>query len=501
MRRFRKLVFPTSIVLAAAIAAGCGGNGSKPQIASFTASPAALPRGGGPVTFQWSATHARSFTIEPFVGAVSGTSATFVVTTGATFTLSARNASGFDRAQTTVTVGAPMTVSGAVYEAVRGNIPGLSVFVLGQDDVLPVVTTGDGSFTLDGVVAPYDLVVASTIAPVAFEYRGVTRPDPFVVLPFDPITLPAISAPPSTASASGTLSGVTFPLTGTQFVIGEAFGTRVLPTSSVPNAGSGDWTCTSMWVGPPAIDQTCSALVGSGNAGGDPDYRFGSRVETLPAGAVSTGETITLTSIPTRHVTGTASTAAGIPLVPFPAIRLAPAIAFDIPIDFMSANLLVSSTGASYSWGIPALPQGGSYALFETSMPGSNVIEAFRLESGARDLVESPAPTQELPLPGTQIDLSSRFARALPPGVIGADFFTFGAGQLYVLSAEPQFTLDDVGAGELGLAPQTAPSTVTWQSLGFGMFGSMDEALDPAGPSGDLYFGGNSTPRGFQLVP
>jgi len=75
-----------------------------PTIASFTATPAALPEGGGNVTLNWATTGATSVSIDNGIGIVTGTSKVVPVTTTKTFTLTATNAIGSPTAQTSVVV-------------------------------------------------------------------------------------------------------------------------------------------------------------------------------------------------------------------------------------------------------------------------------------------------------------------------------------------------------------------------------------------------------------
>jgi len=79
--------------------------GGPPVIASFTASPASLPAGGGSVTLAWSVTGADQITIDQGVGAVAGTQVQSDISSTTVFTLTASNAAG------TVTQSAIATVA------------------------------------------------------------------------------------------------------------------------------------------------------------------------------------------------------------------------------------------------------------------------------------------------------------------------------------------------------------------------------------------------------
>ncbi|MCK6548515.1 right-handed parallel beta-helix repeat-containing protein, partial [Myxococcota bacterium] len=77
-----------------------------PIIATFTATPAWVPRGGGTVTLSWSVTGADVSSIAPSPGVVTGQSTVQVtVTATTTFTLTAANGSGVATAEVTVRAG------------------------------------------------------------------------------------------------------------------------------------------------------------------------------------------------------------------------------------------------------------------------------------------------------------------------------------------------------------------------------------------------------------
>jgi hypothetical protein len=91
-------------------AAGTGGSvPGAPAVASFTATPATLPEGGGRVTLAWEVTDADAITIDHGVGVVTGTSTRTMVTATTTFTLTAKNAMGSTSKSAVVTVGGSAT--------------------------------------------------------------------------------------------------------------------------------------------------------------------------------------------------------------------------------------------------------------------------------------------------------------------------------------------------------------------------------------------------------
>jgi uncharacterized repeat protein (TIGR01451 family) len=84
-----------------------------PQIASFTASPAAVPTVGGSTTLSWSTSGATTVSIDNGVGAVATAGSMLVQPPGGTttYTLTASNAGGTQKTSVTVTAPLPVAVS------------------------------------------------------------------------------------------------------------------------------------------------------------------------------------------------------------------------------------------------------------------------------------------------------------------------------------------------------------------------------------------------------
>ena len=101
-----------ALLAATTLLAACGEGGSvgsptaqlRPVIDSFAATPSSIEAGGS-ATLSWSVTGATSLSIEPGVGAVTGTTFTVRPTTTTTYTLIAGNAVGTSQATATVTIG------------------------------------------------------------------------------------------------------------------------------------------------------------------------------------------------------------------------------------------------------------------------------------------------------------------------------------------------------------------------------------------------------------
>jgi hypothetical protein len=98
-----------------------------PIIASFTASPAALPDGGGTATLSWTVTGATSVSLDHGIGNVTASSQSVSVTATATYTLTATNAIGTSTATTSIVVGSDTGVDppgGGRFAAVIAPVDG-----------------------------------------------------------------------------------------------------------------------------------------------------------------------------------------------------------------------------------------------------------------------------------------------------------------------------------------------------------------------------------------
>ena len=125
----RAAAFVAAAFIATLIAA-CGGNDysaadpAGPSIATFTASPATQPFGGGQIVLSWSAPGATTLVIDGGVGDVSGlTSKAVNVTANTTFTLTATNPYGSATATTAVTVAAQPAPAITSFTATPASLP------------------------------------------------------------------------------------------------------------------------------------------------------------------------------------------------------------------------------------------------------------------------------------------------------------------------------------------------------------------------------------------
>jgi hypothetical protein len=96
-----------AVALASLLVAACGGTTDPaPVIASFSASPSSAAH-GTPITLEWSVSDATSLSIDPGVGAVTGTTRTVAPCATTTYTLTASGPGGSATRTARVTVAAP----------------------------------------------------------------------------------------------------------------------------------------------------------------------------------------------------------------------------------------------------------------------------------------------------------------------------------------------------------------------------------------------------------
>lgn len=159
-----------------------------PTITSFTATPSALPPGGGSVTLAWATTDASTLGIDNGVGAVSGSSVVVNVAASTTFTLTATNPSGTATKQAAVVVGAGIdryvdVAAGSdanactqaapcktIGKGLLGAASGATVFL--ADGAYGTATQGPGATIPDGVTLKASNAGAAVLTNIALKAAG-----------------------------------------------------------------------------------------------------------------------------------------------------------------------------------------------------------------------------------------------------------------------------------------------------------------------------------------
>ncbi|MGZ5758645.1 MAG: beta strand repeat-containing protein [Caldimonas sp.] len=127
-----------------------------PTIASFTATPASLPAGGGSVTLAWTTSGATTLAIDNGVGTVSGDSGSVVVDVASTtpFTLTATNLGGTATKSATVTVAAIVDRFVDVAAGSDANDCSQAAPCKTMSKAMTVASSGATVYLADGVYAP-----------------------------------------------------------------------------------------------------------------------------------------------------------------------------------------------------------------------------------------------------------------------------------------------------------------------------------------------------------
>lgn len=291
-----------------------------PTIASFTATPATLPAGGGAVTLAWTTTDANTLSIDSGIGAVSGTSTVVNVAASTTFTLTASNTSGSVTKQASVAVAlsndrfidvavgsdanactqaAPCK---SIAKGLSGAPPGAKVFL--ADGIYGTSTQGAGATIPDGVTLQASNAGGAVLTNIALKAAGSATLSGLV---FDAQNFSCTSILANAASGTPTLS-----LTG---VLIKCFGAISLggnvAATMTPGALPGGVYTSGLGAGFNAIvflngtaQLTIQGGIIDGNNLGDPAFGGGLLVATV-------NSKLTLSGVTLRNRTGTVIAANG----------------------------------------------------------------------------------------------------------------------------------------------------------------------------------------------
>jgi len=266
-------------------------------------------------------------------------------------------------------VGSAITVSGRVQDGWKKPIAAIPVIVSGKG---PVVTDGNGRFSVSDVTAPYDVSIINSGLISATIYKGLTRADPVLVSSAQsPITW--------SANWSGSISGVSLPQPASHY-------TTVVVMA--PDGGRDDGTTSSAgayafpsfrWFGSPSTTGAIYALQVRTSATGVPlEYKaYGKREDvTLANGGTFAGQNVRLEPIGSGNVSGMISAPAGytrdgsglyLQLSPESTMALASEISSASTFSFVTPNIgptaltiaawarkATGPSSTSYRRGIPA---------------------------------------------------------------------------------------------------------------------------------------------------
>lgn len=195
----------SAAILLPLLASACGGD---PRVASFTATPVDLPRGGGEVILRWEVEGAERVSINPLIGVTeSAGEATVTVgrTTSFKLVASRRDAPSAEQS-ITVTV-EPRAVTGRVADQYGRPIDGATL-VGGTEDA---ITDPDGQFSLSVEETPFAITARHPEAREVVRVSGLTEDTLTLWLRTsrapEPLTSSATLSGTVTAAAGGTMPG------------------------------------------------------------------------------------------------------------------------------------------------------------------------------------------------------------------------------------------------------------------------------------------------------
>jgi len=493
------------LVLLSTIAAiGCGGSGSEsgagPSITSFTATPASLPAGGGNVTLSWSVSGASALSIDQGVGDVTGmTSKVVAVTSSRTFTLTATHGAASNTEHATVNVAATSTVSGKVLNRIGQPVSGATVSIPGK---ATVTTDANGAFTVQGVTAPYDVLVVETTYKVITAYKGLTRADPTL------LSLGALTGAAYAAHIAGTVQGGgvgTYPQpAGHHTPVALAS-----PQASVAalTEGSGAFTLIPQWYGQTSTQGSLHAFQIRESVPGTPvEYRGYGKLDLVVSNGGSYGaQNVALSPVSAATLSGSVTVPAGYTLGGKSAL-----IYFNPSTQITLAYANTPAT--SFNFLVPVIPNTGLLLQAYANKLGVSTTLAFKGSlspnaSGVNLTIRSGVEAS-LPADGaTGVSYSTPFSwSAFTEGVHILVFLpgTPDKPLFYVFTAGTSTTIPDGRSFGISLPSGT---TYYWNVHGYAPFATIDAAATPDfwmpynnEVSGDLYTS-SSAQRIFTTAP
>jgi hypothetical protein len=184
------------------------GQGHRPTVASFSATPATLPSGGGQVTLSWQVSGADTVSIDHGVGVVTGQGVTVQVASSTNYTLTATNASGSATATASVAV-SPAVARPVIasFAATPTSLPvgGGAVALSWQVSNADTLSIDGGVGTVTGQSVSVNVGTTTTFTLTATNAGGTATASATVVVAAGPPrpTIARFSATPASVPASG----------------------------------------------------------------------------------------------------------------------------------------------------------------------------------------------------------------------------------------------------------------------------------------------------------
>jgi hypothetical protein len=460
-------------------AACSSGSSTGPTITTFTATPSSLPTAGGSVRLAWNVTGATALSINQNVGPVTPLttgSTTVQVTAATTFTLTATDASGSSTATAAVTVAAPIAVSGTVVDNNTPSqpSPGQTVVITSGTFSQSVVTDANGAFSVSAVPTPYTATILDVGGTSAFQYQGLTRPDPTLT------DLVALQAQSNSAVLSGMLTGGSYPEgSGYSTVLTFASPQTTVRIGDVP---SGSYSDTLSWGGPTTTAGVLYGLQIHTVAGLPADYPGYGTLPSLSLENTETlsGQNVALSAVTAGTLSGTVTPPAGytVGMKTLLLIAGSGSSATDL-------QLLTDSSGSgAFNYTTPSIPD-TSLSLEAIAAAGTgeaSIVLMGGLSANGSGVSVTIPPALQLTVPvtaATGVTVSTPFTWTANANGISI-LYVHGGGspEFYVFTSGTTATIPDLSS--VGL-PLPASAAYTWEVIGLGPFTTVDGAAGPGG--------------------
>jgi hypothetical protein len=395
-----------------------------------------------------------------------------------------------------------ITVSGTVVDEYLRPQASVGVLIVGRPLVL---TEANGHFTISRVRAPYTLVTGLTSERAALIYAGLTRTDPLVVVPADPLLSPFRGAYFWGDVFGGT--GLPEPANHTTSVLFES------PEIRWPGSVTGGYryTLQPQWLGPETTVGTLHALQWQFDptSGLPVEYKgYGNTPLTLSNGGYFEGPSVTMAApVQAGSISGSVTVPAGF-VVSTKTLR----VGFETSSARPAAwRILTDSSGASsFAYVTPNLP-GVTFALTARAAAGEAYAEVAKtgIAANATGIAFSipAAPALIAPENGaTSIDSRTEYRWSRITGAIyllavrynGSDNYIPPPPSYYIFTADTVASIPDLSA--FGLYSYRGTSH-EWEVRAWAPLGSVDEIAAATWfvPQGDGTTAA-SAPRQFTVV-
>ena len=486
-------------IAASLLLSACGGSSSS-NPPNLTVSPSSftVTAGGPAVDFtatlrNTTGTIAWSLTGPGTLGSGSGTSTTYfppaTVSSATSATVTATAGGLSSRATVTISPPPPITVAGTVIDERSRKVSGAAVTVGGRT----VNSDGNGAFSITDVTPPYDVVaIAPGSTKTASVYKGLTRPDPAIVL--------FISGGPSLkgGQVTGNVTGGDALGAFLEHTV-VAWGSREVATSI--SVDSNPYTLNIPWsTAANALDGSVHALQWTQGTDGLLVFKgYGVR------SGVRVSDSETTNNVDVAMTAPIASSVAGTIVAPSGVQADRTSISIDWSDNASISLASKSGTTTSFDWVFPS----GTGGTASVTVSGHAALGEFVLRRTGGIAAGTTNASIALPTPvsplspanaetgvGTSTDfswtaLSSTISILIVQGSSGTR-----TPSLAVFTAGSTARIPDLSAQGLGLP---AMSSFQWHVVGVGPHPTLDSAAGPTSiiPSGTDLFQGLTPVRTF----